>query len=77
MVFNARKRYPWRMWLDGQVWELTQGEDFSCSITGMRVAARQAASRRGLGMRTTQNTKQRTICIQAIRLAGQAELKTQ
>lgn len=27
-VSNFMRGYPWVQWFDGQVWELTQGEDF-------------------------------------------------
>lgn len=43
-------RYPWDAWLNGKVWLLTEGEDYSNEQT-LRSAAQQAAARRGLKVR--------------------------
>lgn len=43
---------PWSDWLDGRVWELTQGEDFDEPVEKMRVAARRAANIRNTGITT-------------------------
>lgn len=55
--FDFRKRphsrHPWDTWLDGQVWELRQGVDFSSEPPNMRGAAHAAAAKRGLTVRTS------------------------
>lgn len=45
---NGRAIYPWGEWLDGSIWELTQGEDFTCALQGFRNMVHQAAHRRNL-----------------------------
>jgi hypothetical protein len=44
----SKSRYPWDRWLDGQVWELVAGEDFTSKPETLRQnAAIQAAKRDG------------------------------
>lgn len=45
--FKQRKRYPYESWFNGQVWELTQGEDFTCTHSSMRVTLYTKASALG------------------------------
>jgi hypothetical protein len=40
-------RYPWEEWLDGDVWELAQGEDFKGKSNAFRSNARSRAKKRG------------------------------
>lgn len=50
---RARKgTYAWDKWLNGEVWVLVQGEDFTGTLAGMRSGAYSAAHRRGLGLST-------------------------
>jgi hypothetical protein len=42
------RRYPWAEWLDGDVWELVKGEDFTVSPYSFKCVAHQAARRAGL-----------------------------
>jgi len=41
-------QYPWEEWLDGDVWELTAGEDFLTSVHAFRGNAYMAAYRRSM-----------------------------
>ncbi len=47
-------KYPWDKWLDGGVWELVPGVDYTVRPGVMRVAAHAAARTRGGRARTTQ-----------------------
>ena len=40
-------RYDWVTWFDGQVWELTPGEDFTISVKSFQIQAHNAARRGG------------------------------
>jgi len=42
-----RSKYPWNEWLDGGIWELTQGHDFKGRVTAFRSNARTQAKKRG------------------------------
>jgi hypothetical protein len=46
------RQYPWEEWLDGAVWELTRGEDFSAKPATVISNARGQAKRRGGSLRT-------------------------
>lgn len=41
-------KYPWSEWLDGTIWELTRGEDFTVKNSHMQQACGYAAKRRGV-----------------------------
>jgi len=43
--------YPWVEWGDGQIWELTQGVDFTVDTRTLASLARRTAWRRGLQAR--------------------------
>lgn len=55
--------YPWEEWFDGQVWELTQGEDFKPSMKVFRDIVYQTASRHGV--RVSVNVRGNKLYIQA------------
>lgn len=59
-------RYEWDKWLNGQVWKLTQGEDFTISVSNFRNSAFVAAGKRDLKVRTTTNKADGTVVIQAM-----------
>ena len=40
-------RYPWDEWLDGGVWELMGGEDFTSKTSTFRANAQLQAKKRG------------------------------
>jgi len=58
---RQNSRYPWTDWFDGQVWEITHGEDFFVSVHSMRCQVTSAAARRGylIETRTYSATKTR------------------
>lgn len=43
-----RSVYPWAEWLDGNIWELARGEDFTVKPSHMQQATGAAARKRGL-----------------------------
>jgi hypothetical protein len=48
-------KYPWRGpegWLNGQVWKITQGEDFELEPENMRMVVIARGHREGLRLRT-------------------------
>lgn len=45
------KRYPWDTWMDGHIWQLTAGEDFTCKPGSFAIQARRAARERGMRLR--------------------------
>jgi hypothetical protein len=36
--------YPWHEWLNGGIWEITQGVDFFCKMRSMEIAIRRTAA---------------------------------
>ncbi len=53
---------PWDKWLDGRIWELTEGEDFKVKIATMRLKAFAEAKKKGGKVRT--NLRGNAIVIQ-------------
>lgn len=49
---GGKARYDWNTILNGEVWALRKGEDFDCTPEGFRSAARNAATKRELSLRT-------------------------
>ena len=47
--------YPWSTWLDGNAWQLTQGEDFQPEPETFRAQVHMAAKARGLAAITTRD----------------------
>jgi hypothetical protein len=43
----SQSRYPWESWLDGDIWELTPGEDFKGKADNFRAVAITQAKKRG------------------------------
>ena len=41
-------RHPWDEWLNGDIWKLVKGTDFSCRVESFRSMAYAAAHYRGL-----------------------------
>lgn len=62
----SASRYPWHDLLDGNPWELTQGEDFKCKPMTFINNARSQAKRRGGTTRSRlfQNGDRTTVVIQ-------------
>ncbi len=48
----AARRYPWEQWLNGEVWQLSAGEDFTSKPGTVVQSARARARRMGGGLRT-------------------------
>jgi len=44
---KASRRYPWTEWLDGRVWQLEAGVDFTCRPHGFTTAVRNNAKKVG------------------------------
>ena len=53
MELPSPGRYPWDEWFDGEVWELTPGEDFT-SLKTIRSGIYEAAVARGCRVSTRQ-----------------------
>ena len=49
---GGRSRYEWDTILNGNTWELTKGEDFTCATGSFRSAVIGAAKKRNLAVRT-------------------------
>ena len=49
---GGKALYDWDTILNGETWALTKGEDFQCSTDGFRSAARNAATKRSISVRT-------------------------
>lgn len=49
----GRPMYPWTEWMDGSIWRIRRGVDFTCSIPSMRSSLIQRARRYGVKVRTT------------------------
>ena len=61
-IFKSRAwKYPWDKWLDGKIWEFTQGKDFKTSTTTFRQSAKSVAKRHGGKMRTHEDGKKVVI----------------
>jgi hypothetical protein len=65
-------RYDWDAWLDGRVWKLQHGVDFTISLANLRNSVFVAASKRNLKVRTTTNKDEGTVIIQAFPQDGHA-----
>ena len=63
--FNRSSNYDWKNWLDGDIWQLVQGEDFEVEITSFRSVIFAAGQSRGLKVRTQFDSKSKTLTIQA------------
>lgn len=44
---NGKNKYPWSNWCDGQVWQIKQGEQFTCSMEAMRSSLSCKSKRSG------------------------------
>lgn len=49
---GKRARYPWNEWFDGQVRQLENGVDFTCTPEGLRTTIHTAAKRMGFKVTT-------------------------
>lgn len=53
-VPRGQMRYPWDEWLDGRVWELVAGEDFTAKVPTLKANAQLQAKKRNGRVRTRQ-----------------------
>ena len=62
----AASRYPWDELMDGNAWELIEGEDFTAKPQTLIMNARTQATRRGGKLRTRllQNGDRTAVVIQ-------------
>ena len=68
---SARGSYPWAEWLDGQIRQLTQGEDFSCKVSSLRLQAhKQMAGNKDMMVRTNTLPDGKSIILQAVPRSG-------
>ena len=65
-----RVRYPWGDWLDGSLWELQQGVDFSCKVHSFCVNACSLGSRWGLNVKTLKSRKRPGVVLIQARPRG-------
>jgi hypothetical protein len=47
-------KYPWSTWLDGQLWELTPGVDFTVPVVNFQAMAHRYANNYDMRIRTKQ-----------------------
>jgi hypothetical protein len=62
----TRRHYPWDEWLDGTVWRLQVGDDFSAKPPSMASMARARAAAKGKRCRVS--IREDHIIIQAVEL---------
>jgi len=60
---NGGRRYPWDLYLDGSVWRLAQGRDYTCRGKSIVSQANKMGRMRGLRVRTV--VEGDTVVIQA------------
>jgi|APSaa5957512535_1039671.scaffolds.fasta_scaffold24847_2 hypothetical protein len=63
--YETRRKYDWNRWLDGNVWELKEGEDFIVPLRSIAAQAYQAANRRGLGISVSVNSNEGWVRVRA------------
>jgi hypothetical protein len=61
---RTRNKYPWSEWLDGRVWALKQGEDFTVNPTNFASSAKSWGERHDITVRT--NIEDGTVFVQAV-----------
>jgi|TARA_R110000824_G_C15214862_1_gene677020 hypothetical protein len=49
---GPKQKYDWDLWLDGNIWELKQPDDFQGSSQSFRAAAQSHSRRHGFKVRT-------------------------
>lgn len=57
--------YPWDQWLDGNLWHLRRGEDYTVATTSLRTYIYKMTSTRGLVIDTVRDPDGDGITIQA------------
>lgn len=62
---KGTSRYDWDHWLDGSIWELTQGLDFQRTVEEFRNVVYVTAARRGIKVRTSSRRGSDVVVVQA------------
>jgi len=58
-------KYPWDLWLDGQVWKLVEGTDYDIGIASIRSCAVAAGRTRNKMVRTNVIMEGKGLIVQA------------
>lgn len=61
---GRKQLYDWKRWLDGEIWELKEGEDFKTSMSSFRTQAHNAARMRQMKVRVHVNRESETLILQ-------------
>jgi len=64
-VGEGRKTYPWDQWLDGQIWLLRRGVDYTCTTTAMRAQYGMRCNAGHIAYRTHQTSDGDGLYVQA------------
>jgi hypothetical protein len=67
---GRKEKYPWAEWLDGNVWSLDAGDDFTCTSESLRTTIYAAAKKRGVSVNTFVDDDK--VIVQAIPLKVKA-----
>lgn len=59
------EKYPYKEWFNGEMNELTKGEDFDTSIESLRGALAQAKDRYKVTLKTAKSKDGKTLTLQA------------
>lgn len=62
-----REIHPWDLWLNGQWWELTRGEDFDTTANAIKAGAFYAAQRRGIKATVRVSSNRKIVQVKGIR----------
>lgn len=71
---GRKEKYPWAEWLDGNVWSLDAGDDFTCTSESLRTTIYAAAKKRGVSVNTFVDDDK--VIVQAIPLKVKATAET-
>lgn len=63
---GGRVQYDWDLWLNGEIWKITQGKDFTCKLESLQSYVHLAARQRGLSVRTGLLRDTKAIVFQVI-----------
>lgn len=63
MSRHARTKYEWAEWMDGSVWQIKQGEDYTCSTVSMKGHIYSHAFKNNVKVRVRQ-TDDQTLAFQ-------------
>jgi hypothetical protein len=58
---SSNAKYDWTQWLDGDIWQLVQGDDFTVKMSSMRAIVNGRAAARELKVHTSVSGKVLTI----------------